>query len=462
MSFLISKKLDKIDTKPLAPKKSLLKDILKISVPAALETFLIGMITMFDTMMVGSINTEAIASVSITQQPVFITLLLVTALNIGVIACISRRRGQNDQEGANKIFRNALVLGLIMSIVVTIISLCFSRPFLLLAGANSDTIDGSVTYFNIVSSVLVFNYLRLIICSAQRAIGKTKTTLVTNVVANLVNIILNYLLIGGNFGFPRLGIAGAAIATVIGNIVAFIIAFATVYRNKKSFVSFKFHDDWKIDKKSVKSIYFVSSNAFVEQLFMRIGFFLAAMIVNYLGTRSVSINTITNSIIALSFNITDGFSIGVSSLVGRSLGEENPRLAYAYGRLSQIISFCLGIIMIFVVIALSKPLSALFSSEQDIINESAQLLNLAAFIIIPQSLQWVTTGILRGSGDSKYTARSSMISVMIVRPVLSLILCYPLGLGLYGAWLGMFIDQALRFYLNNRRFQSLKWINYAV
>ena len=76
------------------------------------------------------------------------------------------------------------------------------------------------------------------------------------------------------------------------------------------------------------------------------------------------------------------------------------------------------------------------------------------------------TGILRGAGDTKYTARSSMISVMIIRPAVSFLLCYPIiigevtiwaGLGLLGAWLGMFIDQALRFILNNVRFQNLKW-----
>jgi Na+-driven multidrug efflux pump len=90
------------------------------------------------------------------------------------------------------------------------------------------------------------------------------------------------------------------------------------------------------------------------------------------------------------------------------------------------------------------------------------LLIYSSFVMLPQSIQWVTTGILRGAGDIKYTARNSMISVTLVRPFFAYILCYPLGLGILGSWIGMLIDQSLRTVLNNHRFTRLKWMKIEV
>lgn len=445
----------------IPPTKKLLKDILQISLPAAAETFLVGLVGLVDTIMVGALGTEAIASVSITQQPVFITLTFCAGLTAGVIAIVSRRHGQKDREGANRALRQTLLIGLMISSVLTILSLLFARPFLLFAGAKGDTIGGSVTYFKIVSSVLVLNYLRILMLAGQRATGNTKMTLITNILANAINIAFNFLLIQGRYGFPALGIAGAAIATVIGNTVAFIVAFFSIYRSKK-FISIRFKDDWRIDRETFNSIYFISFNAFIEQIILRIGFFLISLIVNNLGTEAVAVNTITGSVVALSFNIVDGFAIGAAAFIGRNLGEEKPDVAYAYGALSQIICIFIGVSMTILVILFRVPLSRIFSSKEHIVTQSAELLLFASIVIIPQSLQWVTTVMLRAAGDSKYTARGSMYSVMLIRPIFSYVLCYPLGLGLYGAWLGMFIDQTFRLVFNNIRFMKLEWIKIKI
>lgn len=457
-NLLRLKKFDELGINSEIPKtKKLIQNILKISLPAALETFLIGLVGLVDTIMVGSLGKEAISSISITQQPVFITLTFCFGLTAGVIAIVSRRHGQNDKEGANKALRQTLVIGLIISGIITILSLLFARQFLLVAGAKNDTIDNATIYFKTVSSILVLNYLRILMLAGQRAAGYTKMTLITNVIANLINVVLNYLLITGKYGFPALGVRGAAIATVLGNFVSFMVAFLSIYRSKR-FISIRFKDDWQLDLDTLKSIYFVSLSAFIEQIFMRIGFFLIAVIINNLGTDAVAINAITSSVISLSFNIIDGFAIGAAALVGQSLGEEKPDLSYAYGVLSQMICILVGIVMTISVIIFRAPLSDIFTHDKEIVNQAAKLLLFASIVIMPQSLQWVTTVMLRAAGDSKYTARGSMYSVMIIRPLLSYILCYPLGFGLYGAWAGMFVDQTFRLIFNEVRFLSLEWI----
>lgn len=457
MELLLNKKVFKNYSDINIPKKrNILANLLKISIPAALETFLISVVGLADTIMVSGVGTNALAAVSIAQQPVFISLAASIGFSAGVTAIVARRRGENNQAEAQKVLRQSIILGLITSLLFTVLTISLAIPFLILTGANDDTLELSTTYLRIVTMALVFNYLRIIMCSALRAVGDVKTTLLTNIVANVVNIIFNYCLINGHFGFPALGVAGAAIAKVIGNTMAFIIT-VFIIRYKKSFVNIKISDNWHFDKECAKGIVTVSSSAFIEQIFMRIGFFMIAMIVNRLGTHVVAVNAIISGIISIAFSITDGFSIGVASLVGRSLGEKNEPLAFAYGRLSQFLSFMMGLVMISLILVFRYPLSTLFSNDEQVIKDASNLLLLAVFVVIPQSSQWVTTGILRGAGDIRYTARSAMLSIMIIRPIFSYILCYPLGLGLLGSWIGMFIDQTTRFILNDVRFEILKW-----
>lgn len=462
MELLLNRKVQKVYSEINIPKKSkILANLLRISVPAALETFLISVVGLADTVMVGGVGTNALAAVSIAQQPVYISLAASVGFSAGVTAIVARRRGEKNQPEAQKVLRQAIILGLITSLIFAVLTISLARPFLILTGANEDTLDLSATYLQIVTTALEFNYLRIIICSALRAVGDVGTTLLTNMIANTVNIAFNYCLINGHFGFPALGVAGAAIATVIGNTVAFLIS-VFIIRYKKSFVRIKLRDDWRFDKECAKGIVTVSSSAFIEQIFMRIGFFMIAMIVNRLGTHLVAVNAIIAGIVSLSFSITDGFSIGVASLVGRSLGEKNEPLAFAYGRLSQILSFLIGLIMISLILTFRYQLSMLFSDDETVINDAANILRIAVFVVVPQSAQWVTTGILRGAGDIHYTARSAMLSIMIIRPVCSYLLCYPIGLGLLGSWIGMFIDQTTRFALNDFRFENLKWAEMKV
>ena len=462
MSILISKRMDKKLGDELIPKTSrILKYILKISVPAAAETLLIGVIGLIDTMMVGSLGTASLASVSICQQPIFITLAAAFGFSAGITAVVSRRKGEANRDDARKTVRQAIILCAIIGFAFSILSILLARPFLRLTGAKDDTIDLACTYFRIVSSALVFNYLRLAICASLRAEGNTKVTLLVNLIANAVNVFLNYCLINGHLGFPRLEVKGAAIATAIGNTVAFIVCIL-ILRFRRGFVAIEKGDDWHIDKENIDNLVKVSTPAFIEQLFMRFGFYIIAVIVNNLGTEVVAMNAIISGTISLAFNITDGFAIGSAALVGRSLGERLPKKAFAYARMCQICSFCLGLIMISLIYIFRVPVSMLFSNEESVIEGASTTLKIAVFVILPQSLQWVTTGALRGAGDVSFTAKTSMLSVAIVRPILSFLLCYPIGLGLLGSWIGMFIDQTIRFTLNNGRLLSLKWIKIKV
>ena len=467
MNILLNKRIkENYENHSLPPLSRLIKSMGKVSFPAAIETFLITLIGLLDTIMVSGVGTNALAGVTISQQPVFMALVVAMGLNAGITAIVARRFGEKDQDGAKRIVRHAILMSIIASVIMMILFMLIAEPFLIITGAKQETLPISVRYLRIVLLSLPFNYVRLTICAAFRASGNTKVSLITNVSANLVNLFLNYCLIMGNLGFPRLEADGAAIATSIGHFVAFIITIC-ILRFKKSFIQTKLSDDWRMDKETTKNIINVGSNASIEQLFMRLGFYILAVMINNLGTEAVAVNAIVQGTISLAFSVTDGFAIGASALVGKSLGEEDVPKAFAYGRLSQITSFLLGGIMITLIIIFRHEVVSMFASEEDktsivVMEKAANVLIFAVFAIVPQSLQWVTTNCLRGAGDVKFTAKTAVLSVAIIRPLFTFICCYIFTFGVLGAWIGTFIDQAIRLTINNNRFIKLKWAKIKV
>lgn len=438
------------------------KDVMKIVWPSMVEGFLVALVTMFDGIMVSSIGNNANSAVTITKQPIYFMICFITALNIALTAIVSRRFGAKNQEAVNRTLHEGMKLCIGISVLLSVLVSVLARPLCQFMGATSNTIDYATTYLTIIASGFIFNGLRLTINACQRGIGKTKISMWTNLVANLVNIGLNWLLIEGNWGFPKLGIAGAAIATVIGNAVAFLICLVTILL-PKGYLKLQLKVLFKIDKETLKDIGHILPSCFIDQIFLRVGFILFALIVNYLGDDATYVHGICNDLNSLMFTLADGFSIGTAAIVGHRLGEKRKDLAIVYAKVSMTISFfCAILICIFMASARNLLISMYKPETLERENMASTIMIIAAFTTLPQNIQWVITGILRGSGDTKFTATSSLVSVTCIRPLVSYLLCYPIGLGVIGAWIGMLIDQLLRMGLNIWRFSQKKWVQIQV
>jgi putative MATE family efflux protein len=432
------------------------KNFIKIAWPSALEAFLVGAIGSVDTIMVGKLGEGAITAVGITNQPKFILLAMIFSLNVGVTAITARRKGQQDQKGANRTLRAGIVICAVLSILMSFIGYTFAKPILLVAGAEDTYLKDAITYFRILMFSIPFQALNLTINAGHRGCGKTKISMTTNVTSNLVNIVFNYFLINGIAFFPRLEVAGAAIATVMGAVVAFLISLNTLFR-RNGYLTFFNKAGWSLKNEILMPILKISSSAFVEQVFLRIGFLAYAAIIARLGKNVYATHIICMNILTLSFCFGDGLSVAASALVGQNLGAKRPDLSIMYGKTGQRIAFMISSVIFLIFLFGRGLLVSLFSSNADIIALGANIMILAALGTHMQTSQVVLSGCLRGAGDTAYVAITSLISVAIIRPLITWLLCYPLGLGLYGAWISLLVDQCFRLVTSYTRFSSGKW-----
>lgn len=445
----------------LPSSREVYANTMRMAWPSALEAILISLIGSIDTIMVGGLGEVAIAAVGITNQPKFILLAMIFSLNVGVTAIVARRRGQNDCDGANGCLKQSLLLSLMLSLVMSVLGFIFAEPIMVFAGAAPEVVPDATAYFRILMVGMVFTGITLTINAAQRGAGNTRISMRTNLTANVVNLIFNYLLINGIAFFPALGVRGAAIATVIGNAIGCAMAVMSIVR-RTDFLSIRSKVSWWFDKKTMTSLVSISGSAMVEQVFMRIGFFAYAKIVASLGTTAFATHQICMNIINLSFAFGDGLSIAASSLVGQSLGAKRADMAIVYGKVGQRMAFAISTILFFIFIFGRHWLISLFSREADIIALGGIIMIIIAFSTHCQTSQVVVSGCLRGAGDTRFVALTSLISIGIIRPGISWLLCIPLGWGLIGAWLGLLIDQTLRLIMNFGRFNKGKWTKIEV
>ena len=297
---------EKIMKKSRYTKEDIAKT-LNMAWPAILESFFTALAGLIDSLMVSSMGSYAVAAVGLTTQPKFLGLSLFFAANVAIAALVARRMGEGKREDANRIFSTFLVFTLVMAVIFSILLVVFADPIIRLCGSEEQTHDSAVLYFRIIMGGMIFNCVQMGINSAQRGAGNTRITMRTNLVSSGVNICANYLLIQGHFGFPALGIKGAALATVLGTVVASMMSLRSVWKTD-TFVSIplilkeKLYPVWD----ALKNIIKVGYSVFAEQVLMRIGFMLTAIMAADQGTAAMAAHQVGMNIMGLSFSFGDG------------------------------------------------------------------------------------------------------------------------------------------------------------
>lgn len=431
--------------------------------PAVMESFFISFAGMVDSWMVSSLGASAVAAVGLTTQPKFIGLCIFMAMNVSVSALVARRRGEKDRYGANQVLLMAFAFVLVMGAVISMAAVTFAERIIRFCGAQADTIDDAVLYYRIIMGGMMFNIISMAINAAQRGAGNTKIAMRTNVTSNIVNMIGNYLLIGGNFGFPALGITGAALATVFGTVVACGMSIISIIP-KDNFVSIPYiiKEKVKITLAPAKNMLNIGTSVFIEQIFVRIGFLTVSMMVANLGTEAFAAHQVGMNVMSLSFSFGDGMQVAAVALCGRSLGELRPDLAKSYGTICQRIGNMISIVLSCIYLVLGEWYFGMFFEEAHIIAIGVDIMRVLTIIVLLQISQVIYMGCLRGAGDVKFTTMASTLSITFVRPIFSYLFCYAMGFGVIGIWYGVVLDQFTRFVLTQWRFKSEKWMKIKI
>jgi len=453
---MVSKHLHRGD---ITPTKEAYGDSVRVAGPAVAEMVSIAIMGMMDMMMVSQIGPHAVTAVGLTGQPRMIFFSVFFALNIAVTAIVARNKGAGDDAAARSCLRQAMMLVVVFGSMFSGLAVMMARPMMQLAGALPDTINLATSYFRISSFGLVFAIMSGTICAAQRAAGNTKITMQVNIVANVVKVIFNFLLIEGRFFFPRLEVDGAAVSLVIANMISFGLAFASLLK-KDAYLRISRKDNWRPDPPMLKTIGRVASGGMLEQLALRVGFFISARVIAGLGTLEAAAHFIAMQLMVLSFAFADGLGVATTALVGQNLGKKRPDLSIMYGKIGTRLAWMVAALLSTTAFLTRYQFPLLFAlgNDPEVVQMTAGAILILVYIIPFQTAQIVMAGSLRGSGDTRFVAMTMLVTVALIRPGLGFLLAYPIGWGLTGAWIAIGLDQAVRLIMLLTRFSGGRWI----
>lgn len=439
------------------------KRAIKTAWPAVLESFFIALTGLVDTLMVSSLGTSAVSAVGLTTQPKFIGLTTFFSISVAVSAIVARRYGEENKKSANETLLTALFASIILCIFISGLILKYSDPIIRLSGSNADTHQIAKEYLDIVMGFSIFSIISMTINAAQRGSGNTKIAFTTNLVSNLVNVVFNYLLIGGNFGFPALGVKGAAIATVLGTVVAMFMSIRSLFV-KSSFVRIDYIIKNKIKAtfKTAKSIASFGINMFLEMNAMRVGFLATSLIAARLGTDAFAAHNVGMQLLSIGFAFADGMQVAAVALAGASLGAGRKEDAKLYGHICQRIGFGISVTLSLILLVFGKEIFKLFFTDETVLEYGVLISRFVTVIVMAQISQIIYAGCLRAGGDVKYTLFASLISVTFIRTIVTYVLTIPFSMGLTGIWIGVLSDQASRYVFMSTRFKKGQWVEIKI
>lgn len=432
------------------------KRIMYIALPIAFENMIFSLINFVDIFMIGKIGASAISALGIANEIFFIFSCAVYGILSGANVLAAQYYGKKDYKNLRKIMCITIGLGLILSFPFIIIVLI--NPEILIKFYTNDTsvINYAKSYFSISIYTFPLYTLGFSLAMQLRAVNKPKYSLYSSIAALFVNIFLNILLI------PKLGVAGAAIATLISRVIMTIYLYFSLYLKKIPILP-NISDMRNIDLEFIKKVFVISSLTFVHELIWAIIETIKVMIYGKLGTNSFSAIQIVLGISGLLFTLFTGISNASSIIIGNEIGADNKEKVYGYAN-KCLKLFAFVTVLVVVSLNLFSPILLKFMNLEN------TLYHITKTLIISQSIAIVfyaystffLSGILRSGGDVKFCVIVEILAMLLIGIPATYLSVYVFNLSVYFVYVISRIDDLVKIYPCILRYVSKKWIKKAI
>jgi putative MATE family efflux protein len=446
------------------------KRVFALALPIAAQSLITIGVNMLDTMMVGSLGDDPLSATSLANSFISIYQIFCMGLGMGASVLVSRYWGmknsakdETDAEAASRALKQTVCLMLRLTIVLaTVFALAtLLIPDMIMRTYTDDAsiISFGVRYFRYSIVTYYFVGISLVTTIVLRSVGQVVLPLVVSIGAFFVNLSMNYILIFGKFGAPRMEVAGAALGTLLSRVfeLIFIVGYL-LFIDKKILFRIK---DFLMETRSLLGEYIrISIPVLISDAILAIGNNSVAMVIGHLGSTFVAANAITSVTQQLSSVVISGVSQAGAIVTGITLGEGNKEKTMSQGYHFFGLGLVLGCISAGFVFIFSGSIIGYYKNvSQETVEIAKQLMNAICLIIIFQGTNSIMTkGVLRGGGDTKI--------LMVADNVFLWVLAIPLGIiaGFYMKWSPFIIyiclksDQIVKTLWAFLRLRSRKWI----
>ena len=432
--------------------------VFQLAWPVMISNLLQTLTTTVDVIMVGALGTEApaaVAAVGFGGQFIFLFFSVMISVSAGTIALVARAIGSNDLQEADRVLKQSLVLGAILSIPLTFVGFVFAEPILAGFGAAPDVVALGSAYIRIISLVVFFQFIGFLGSAALRGAGDTVTPLWIGVLVNVVNFGINVNLIFGNRVVPRLGVPGAAIGTSISYVIGALFLLVILVRGRHR-LQLHLRGEW-VHFDTVKRIFRIGWPAALEQILLQVAFLVWVGMVIVFGTEVLAAHQIGLRIQSFAFMPGFGFAIAATALVGQNLGARQPQTAEKSGWEAAKWSVAVMSVIALGIFGFAEPIARAFIGDPVVVSYSVTFIRIHAVSIPAVGVFFAIDGALRGAGDTRFPLMTSLSGMYIIRLPLSALFGFVLGWGIVGIWIPLVIEYYYRAAVIGNHFRHGKW-----
>ena len=436
-------------------KRSLRKEIVRLAFPIALQQFMTALVGACDAIMLGKLSQDAMSAVSLATQVTFVFNLFMFAFMAGENMFVAQYYGKGDYTGISQVFSLVTKICGCIAVVFLAGSLFFPEQLMRILTNEETLIVLGSEYLRVIGISYVFSGIAQTFLAIMKNCGAVNMSTLINGVMVILNIVLNAVFIFGLSGFPKLGIKGAALATVLATVVQFLWSVGYVLCRIRA-VKFSLRS---CEKKLFGRFWQKAVPLLINNLAWGIGFSMYSVIMGHLGTDAVAANGIAN----ISKNLVVCFCLGLgnagSIIVGNRLGADRLQEAKEAGGTLTRTAIIAGIVSGLVLIALSPFITKMVDLTPTARGYLQKMLLICSYYIAGKSVNCMTIGgIFAAGGDSKFGMLCDSVTLWCITVPLGCICAFILKLPVMVVYFVLNLDEIIKLPVVYKHYKKYKWI----
>lgn len=436
-------------------KRSLRKEIVRLALPIALQQFMTALVGACDAIMLGKLSQDAMSAVSLATQVTFVFNLFMFAFMAGENMFVAQYYGKGDYTGISQVFSLVTKICGCIAVVFLAGTLFFPEQLMRILTNEETLIVLGSEYLRVIGISYVFSGIAQIFLAIMKNCGAVNMSTLINGVMVILNIALNAVFIFGLSGFPKMGIKGAALATVLATVVQFLWSVGYVLCRIRA-VKFSLRS---CEKKLFGRFWQKTVPLLINNLAWGIGFSMYSVIMGHLGTDAVAANGIAN----ISKNLVVCFCLGLgnagSIIVGNRLGADRLQEAKEVGETLTKTAIIAGIVSCLVLIALSPFITKMVDLTPIARGYLQKMLLISSYYIAGKSVNCMTIGgIFAAGGDSKFGMLCDSVTLWCIIVPLGCICAFILKLLVMVVYFVLNLDEIIKLPVVYKHYKKYKWI----
>ncbi|MBP3646418.1 MAG: MATE family efflux transporter [Clostridia bacterium] len=405
----------------LCKDKKFYKTAARLTAFIALQNVIVCFVGLVDNVMIGAYSQDALSGVALANQVQFLLQMIMNGVGEGMAVIAAQYWGTRRMEPIRRVVAIALIIAAILGALFLGAAQFAPENILTLLTSDAGAIAEGARYMRIVSLSYVFFGATMVLLSAQRSIENVRIGMMSSLTGLVVNIVLNWLLIFGRFGLPRMGVSGAAVATLIARIAEFsVVALFTWQIDKK--LAVKVREFLHIDKRMFRDFIRVAVPVVLSGANWGIAQGIQTSILGHMGSSAIAANSIANSLFQVVSVVMYGLASASSVMIGKAVGSDDLDSLKGYVNSLQLMFIGIGLATSAVLFSLRNVVLSFYAVTPEAIDMARTFMNVLCVTVVGSAYQVAClTGIVRGGGNTKFVFYNDLIfQWLIVLPISAL------------------------------------------